>query len=147
MRGAGGTSGGVGPFLMGIVMMCGGFYLLLQSIRVTTSFGLAGKLFGVSMFGSTFGITSGMIMVPFIFGVGMLFYNGRNFIGWVLSLGSLAAMILGVISSTHFVLRNMTAFELITILVLSVGGLGLFLRSLRNVDRELDRKLEAKKLR
>jgi len=29
MRGAGGTSGGLGQFFIGLVMMCGGFYLLV----------------------------------------------------------------------------------------------------------------------
>jgi len=41
-------------------------------------------------------------------------------------------MIFGVISSIRFNMKTMTAFELITILVLAVGGLGLFLRSLRS---------------
>ncbi len=136
MNGAGGTQGGVGNFLMGLAMMCGGFYMLLQSIKVTMSFGMGARLFGMSMFGQQVGITSGMVMIPFIFGVGMLFYNGRNFIGWLLTLGSLAAMIFGVIASTQFILKTMTAFELITILVLCVGGLGLFLRSLKNFDQQ-----------
>ena len=144
MRGAGGTSGGVGHFLIGLAMMSGGFYMLLQSIRVTVNFGLSGKLFGVSMLGQSFGVTSGMIMIPFIFGVGIMFYNSRNIIGWLLTFSSLVAMIFGVIASTQFVLRNMTAFELITILVLCMGGLGLFLRSLKSANAALDRQLENK---
>jgi hypothetical protein len=39
----------------------------------------------------------------------------------------------GVISSVDFRLRQMSAFELISMLVLMIGGLGLFLRSLRNL--------------
>ena len=30
MKGAGGTSGGSGQFFLGLIMMCGGFYLLLK---------------------------------------------------------------------------------------------------------------------
>ena len=73
-----------------------------------------------------------MILIPMVFGIGMIFYNARNLIGWALAIGSLAALLFGVISNTHFVLRTMTAFELIVILVLLVGGLGLFLQSLRS---------------
>lgn len=40
MRGAGGSSGGIGLFLVGLVMMCGGFYLLLNAISVTSNFSL-----------------------------------------------------------------------------------------------------------
>ena len=32
MNGAGGTSGGSGQFLLGLIMMCGGFYLLVHLI-------------------------------------------------------------------------------------------------------------------
>ena len=127
MRGAGGTSGGVGQFFIGLLMMCGGFYLLLNAIDVSSSFGLGGRLFGVS----GYGVSGGMILILFVFGVGILFYNARNYLGWLLTLGSLAALFFGVISSVHFNLRSMNAFELIVILVMAVGGLGLFVRSLR----------------
>jgi len=137
--GAGGTSGGIGRFFIGLIMMCGGFYMLLQSINVSVHFGMGTRLLGFSMFGQRFGITSGMVMIPFIFGIGIIFYNSRNIIGWILSIGSLSAMVFGVISTTHFSLRRMTAFELITILVLSAGGIGLFLSSLRNADKQLER--------
>jgi hypothetical protein len=79
-----------------------------------------------------------MVMIPFILGITVVFYNAKNLIGWLLALGSLAAMIYGVIASTHFTLRTMTAFELITILVLCFGGLGLFLSSFRNLEKKLD---------
>jgi uncharacterized protein len=41
-------------------------------------------------------------------------------------------MIVGVIVNTRFVFKHMSALELIIILVLLVGGAGLFLRSLRS---------------
>ena len=37
MKGAGGTSGGFSHFFIGIIMMCGGFYMLLNAITVTSS--------------------------------------------------------------------------------------------------------------
>jgi hypothetical protein len=127
MRGAGGTSGGSGQFFLGLAMMCIGFYLLLNAIVVTSGFGLAGQLFGIA----GHGVSGGMLMVPLIFGIGMVFFDARSILGWLLALGALAALIVGVIVSLHFNLRSMSAFDLIVILVLAVGGLGLFLRSLR----------------
>lgn len=131
VRGAGGTSGGVGQFFIGLVMLCGGIYLLLNSIHVSSHFGLATRLFGFAAFGGM-SITSGMVLIPFLFGVGIIFYNSRNPLGWLLAVGSLVAMIFGVIASLRFNMRAMSAFDLIVILVLTVGGLGLFLRSLRS---------------
>lgn len=131
MRGAGGTQGGLGQFIIGLVMMIGGFFLLFSAISVHSSFGMGMRLYGFSAFGANYGITSGMVMIPFMFGIGIIFFNAKNVIGWLLAAGALVALIFGVISSIQFNLRAMNAFELITILVLSVGGLGLFLRSLR----------------
>ncbi|OGR17432.1 MAG: hypothetical protein A2X81_15985 [Desulfobacterales bacterium GWB2_56_26] len=128
MHGAGGTEGGIGRFFLGLVMMIGGGYLFLNNIQVTTGFGVGYRLW--SMWGVS--ITGGMVMIPFIFGVGMLFYNGRNPIGWLLATGSMIMLAFGVISQTHFRFNNMSAFDLITILVLLVGGIGLFLSSLRS---------------
>jgi hypothetical protein len=73
-----------------------------------------------------------MVLVPLIFGIGLIFFNSRNFIGWFLSGASLIMIVFGIISSIDFRLRHMSAFELIVMLVLMVGGLGLFLSSLRN---------------
>jgi uncharacterized protein len=135
MRGAGGTSGGIGQFIIGVIMMCGGFYLLLNSIVVTSFFGMGFNLYGVSFFGGHFNITSGMVMIPFMFGVGMIFYNRKNIIGWLLTVFSIVALVFGVISSTQFQFKSMSAFELIVILVLAVGGIGLFLNSLRDFNK------------
>lgn len=128
MRGAGGTSGGSGRFLIGLIMLCGGVYLLLNSINVHSQYGFSARLYNIG----GFGVTSGMIMIPFMFGVGMVFYNARNYLGWLLAGGSIIGLIFGVISSIQFTFRAMSAFDLIVILVLSVGGLGLFLSSLKS---------------
>ncbi|MXR70051.1 hypothetical protein GNT65_15410 [Shewanella sp. JBTF-M18] len=130
MRGAGGSSGGIGLFLMGLVMMCGGFYLLLNAISVTSNFSLGYRLYNVG----GMGITGGTILIPLIFGIGIIFYNAKNLLGWLLTLGSLTALTFGVLSSVRFSLRTMTTFDLLVILVLAVGGLGLFLRSLKTID-------------
>lgn len=128
MRGAGGTNGGSGRFLIGLIMLCGGVYLLLNSIQIYSHYGLSSRLYGVG----GYGITSGMIMIPFMFGVGIVFYNARNYLGWLLAGGSIVALVFGVISSIQFTFKSMSAFDLIVILVLAVGGLGILLSSLRS---------------
>ena len=127
-RGAGGNDGGTGSFLIGLTMMIGGAYLLLNGIVVRPNFGLGARVFGIG----GIAITSGMILIPFMFGVGMIFYNSRNWIGWILAGGSLVSLVFGVIANMTLQMARMTAFDLIVILVLLVGGIGLFLRSLRN---------------
>jgi len=127
MKGAGGTQGGIVAFLLGFAMMSGGGYLLLQSIQVTHGFSFG---YGLYRFGA-FSLTSGMILIPQIFGIGMIFWNSRNIFGWLLSGGSLIALIFGVLASLQFRIRTMPLFELLIILILLVGGIALFLKSLR----------------
>ncbi len=126
-RGAGGSDGGTGTFLIGLIMMIGGGYMLLNGIIVRPNFSMGSRVFGIG----GVPITSGMVLIPFMFGVGMIFYNSKNWIGWLLAGGSLVALIFGVIANMTLQLARMSAFDLIVILVLFVGGLGLFLRSLR----------------
>lgn len=128
MQGAGGTRGGSGRFFLGLIMMCGGFYLLLNSVIVSSSFGLGARLYGVG----GIGVTGGILLVPLVIGIGMIFYNARSYVGWLVAVASFFALVFGVIASVSLDLRTMSAFHLITILVLAFGGLGLFLGSLRN---------------
>ena len=134
MKGAGGTSGGLGRFFIGLIMMVAGGYLMLNSVIVSThlSFGFRGGAF--SSFGG-FG-TSGYVFIPFIFGIGLIFYNSKNYLGWILCIASLTMLVFGVITNTHLRFVNMTAFKVISILVLLVGGIGLFLSSLRDMPSD-----------
>ncbi|MDU8350392.1 hypothetical protein RYA05_00620 [Pseudomonas syringae pv. actinidiae] len=132
MRGAGGTEGGVGRFLIGLLMMAVGFYLLLNAIVITSSFGFGSRLY--SFQGGSYGVTSGMIMIPFIIGIGIVFYDYKKVIGWLLAIGSLSAMIVGVIASIKFAFKPMSSFDLIVILTLAIGGLGTFASSFKKAQ-------------
>ena len=130
-QGAGGTQGGVGRFFVGLAMMAAGGYLFFDAIQVTHYFHFGHAWFS---FGS-FNLTTGMVLVPFIFGIGFIFYNARNPLGWVLSIGSLIMLGFGVITTLRFSMRQMSVFDLLVILVLLVGGVGLFLSSLKDWGR------------
>lgn len=128
--------GSASSLILGFIMMCAGFYLLLQSIVVTQSYFLGVGLYHFSFLGGT-SVTSGMILVPLIFGIGLIFYNTSNLLGWALAIGSLAALVIGVIVNTHFALRQMSLFEMLGIFVLAIGGLGMFLRGLATGKKSL----------
>jgi hypothetical protein len=79
MRGAGGTEGGLGRFIVGLIMLIVGGYLLLDAIQVRSpGFGLG---YGLYSFGG-FQLRTGMILIPMIFGIGMIFYDAKAIIGW-----------------------------------------------------------------
>jgi hypothetical protein len=127
IQGAGGTTGGIGKFFIGIILFIIGIYLLLKNIYVQQTFGFNSPFFNVG--GASF--TSGMILIPFMIGTGILFYNYKNALGWILMLGSVLLLIIGVITSIRFTLAGMSAFDILIIVGLIAGGLGVFLSSFR----------------
>ncbi len=116
----GGTSGGMAEFLGGLAMACAGGYLLTQQVVVTSSFW---SLFGMSAFGLT--------LVPMIIGIGVLFFDGRSVIGWLLTIAGAVFIVAGVIANLHVYFRPTSLFNTIVMLVLRAGGIGLVARALR----------------
>jgi hypothetical protein len=117
---AGGTPGGFGSFMMGLVMACLGAYLLTNQVIVAGSYW---SFYG----GNTFGVT----LIPMLFGVGLLFWNGRSVIGWLLTIAGAIFILAGVIANMHVYFQPATLFHTIVMLVLLVGGLGLIARAIR----------------
>jgi hypothetical protein len=128
MRGAGGTDGGAGRFILGAIMFVGGGLPVSRKYPSSLRFQLG---YGALQHGGM-GVTSGMLLIPFMLGVGMIFYSGRNPLGWLLAVGAVVAMGFGVLSNVRLELAHMSLFNLLTILVLNVGGAGLLLSSLRS---------------
>lgn len=123
-----------GGFFLGLIMMIVGAYLLLVSIEVSNRLSFGYAIFAIG----GHGVTTGMLFIPMIFGIGMIFYNPDNNLGWLLVILSGILLLFGIISSLNLHLRNMSAFELIMILVLLVGGIGLFLGSLRSKKNSIE---------
>jgi hypothetical protein len=126
-RGAGGTDGGTLSFIIAFIMICAGGYLLLRGIIIRPQFGLGTVAFSLG----GFPVTSGMVFIPFMFGVGIIFYDASKWYGWALAVGSIIALVFGIISNLQLQMARMSAFDLIVILVLLVGGIGLLLRAIR----------------
>ena len=119
-RGAGGTAGGVGEFLLGLAMAVAGAYLITNQVTVSSGFwGYFGP--------HTFGLT----LLPLLFGIGLLFFDGRSVPGWVLTLGGAVIIFAGILANLHVYFQPTSLFNTLVMLVLLAGGLGLVARSLR----------------
>jgi hypothetical protein len=105
---------------MGFAMTCIGGYLLSNQVSVVGSYW---SFWGAN----TFGIT----LLPMLFGIGLLFWNGRNPIGWLLIIAGALFIFAGVLANMHIYFQPTSLFNTIVMLVLLVGGLGLIARSLR----------------
>jgi len=73
----------------------------------------------------------GVSLIPFIVGVGMLFFDGKSVIGWLLLVAGLLIIIAGVIVNLHIYFRPTSLFNTLIMLTLLFGGVGLIARSLK----------------
>jgi hypothetical protein len=119
MTGAGGTSGGIGTFFGGLAMVVAGAYLLLTRVSVMSGSWL---FYGYSAFG--------LSLFPLLTGIGMLFYNGRSVIGWLLTTAGAVIIVVGIVSNLHVYFQPTSLFDTLTMLILLAGGIGLVARSL-----------------
>ena len=119
-RGAGGTSGGIGTFLFGLGMAIAGGWLLTNQVTVTSG---GWYLWGYNGFG--------LSLIPLILGIGMLFFNGRSVIGWLLTFAGTIIIFVGILTNLDIYFRPTSLFNTVLMLVLFAGGIGLVARSLR----------------
>lgn len=121
ITGAGGTSGGIAEFLIGFCMAVAGAYMITQ--RVTVGGG-AWQLWGYNSFGIS--------LVPLIFGIGILFFNGKSIPGWLLLVAGTVIVFAGILMNLHIYIQPTSLFNTIVTLVLLAGGIGLIARGVRS---------------
>jgi hypothetical protein len=119
IRGAGGTSGGIAEFFLGLVMAVAGAYLIVNRVVVASSFWYIGGY-------NTFGLS----LVPLIFGIGILFFNGKSIIGWLLLIVGIVIIFAGILMNLQIYFQSTSLFSTIVMLVLLAGGIGLIFRAL-----------------
>jgi predicted membrane channel-forming protein YqfA (hemolysin III family) len=118
-RGAGGTSGGIGLFLVGLAMTVAGAYMLTNRVMVTSGFW---QLWGYNTFG--------LSLLPLIAGIGILFFNGKSITGWLLLFVGIVIIFTGILMNLQIYFESTSLFNTIMMLVLLAGGIGLVARSL-----------------
>lgn len=116
----GGTPGGLTTFLLGLAFAVGGGYLLLNQVQVTSGYW---HWWGTNTFGLT--------LIPLLIGFGLLFFNGKSVLGWLLAIGGGTIILAGVLASLDILIRPTSLFNVLIMLVLFAGGLGLMARALR----------------
>jgi uncharacterized protein len=120
-RNVGGTPGGIGEFLLGLAMTVAGGYMLTNRVVVTSSFW---SLWGYNSFGIS--------LLPLLIGVGILFFNGKSIIGWILLFVGVVIIFAAIIMNLQIYFQPTSLFATVGMLVLLAGGIGLIARSLRS---------------
>ena len=128
MRGAGGTPGGLGQFLLGLGMAVAGGYLLTNQVTVSSG---AWLLWGYNAFG--------LSLIPLLLGIGILFFNGRSAFGWLLTFAGAVIILVGIITNLQIFFQPTSLFNTLLILGLLAAGIGLIARSLKAHPKSAER--------
>ena len=114
----GGTSGGVAEFFIGLAMAISGSYMLISRVIVTSGFWNWGGY-------NTFGLS----LVPLIFGIAFVFFNGKSMIGWILIFVSVIIIASGILMNLQIYFQPTSLFNTVIMLILFAGGIGLIARA------------------
>ena len=126
----GGTEGGSGIFLLGggLVLMALGMYLFLDSVRVQTGhYGWMSGMIGRGRQGMET-TSMGIVFLPFLMGVGVLFFDASKKWAWWLAGLGLAVISIEILSRIRFVL-DMKTTHLLMILCMVAAGAGMALKA------------------
>jgi hypothetical protein len=121
MKGAGGTPGGMGQFLGGLVMAVAGGWLLTNQVTVTSGFW---AWFGPHTFG--------LSLLPLVVGAGFLFFDGKSIVGWILTLAGATIILIGIVANLRIYFEPTSLFNTLVMLILLAGGIGLMVRGLKS---------------
>jgi uncharacterized protein len=121
-RGAGGTPGGLVEFFVGVGMMLVGAWLFFSNLVVTSTFGALWGRGG-----------SGVWLLVVLIGIGLVFFSGKSWLGWVMIVGGLIAIMITVITNLTIYFQPNSFLSTLIMLGLIFGGLGLVARSVRSV--------------
>jgi hypothetical protein len=119
----GGTSGGLIEFVVGLAMSIAGAYMLVSHVVVTSAFWSWNGY-------NTFGLS----LVPLIFGIAFVFFNGKSIVGWILIFASAIIIGSGILMNLQIYFQPTSLFNTIVMLVLFAGGLGLIARAVMAHD-------------
>ncbi len=107
-------------FIIGILLLAAGLFLLTQQTDVT-------MIWHQWRFGSI-NIASGLILIPFIIGLIILFYNPKSLFGKILTTIGIIIIVATIIMSVNIVFRKTTLYNFIIMLALIAAGAGFLLR-------------------
>jgi hypothetical protein len=122
IRGAGGTPGGLGQFFGGLLLAALGVYLFLDRVSVTSNFS--------SLFGGHFGL----VLVPLGLGIGILFFRASSVVGWVLTVGSIAAIFVSILANLTFYFAGTNFWRTTAMMGLIGIGVVMMARSFRSIE-------------
>ncbi len=111
-------------FFMGFLLLGGGVYWVLNSFEVSSSWGMG----YYSLFGMR--ITGGVMLIPLLIGIGLLFFMEKKVIGGCVTALGLLIILISLLSSVSFRARYTTLWVYVLMFGMIAAGAGLLVKTL-----------------
>ena len=112
-------------FFAGLLMFGGGLFMILQNAKVTSSWSM-GYFYHIG----SWGVPNGLIMLPLLIGIVMLFMMEKRIFGWIVSALGLLFILLTILMSVRITWQTTSAYSFILMFGLVAAGGGLMLKGL-----------------
>lgn len=112
-------------FLIGLVLLGGGVYWVLNSFVVSFSWG---SLWGG--FGMNTALATGLMLVPLLIGIGLLFFMDHKWVGWVVVAIGILAILVTLLTSVRFHPISASLWQYVVMFGMIAAGCGLVARGL-----------------
>lgn len=119
IRGAGGTSGGIGQFFLGLGLTGAGLFMFLNRVSVTSNFA------------SLWGGHLGLLLLPLGLGLALLFFSAKSLLGWLLTIGTLGLVFVSILANLTFYFQGTNFFRTVFMITLMFVGLVMMVRSFK----------------
>ena len=111
-------------FFIGFLLLGGGIYWVLNSFEVSSGFGYG----YYSFFGLR--ITGGVMLIPLLVGIGLLFFLDKKVIGGFVTALGLLVILISLLSSLTFHARYNSLYVYVLMFGMIAAGAGLLIKSL-----------------
>ena len=110
-------------FFIGIILLGVGLFLFFKRVTVSSGFFGYGFRFG------SFGVPSGLVVVPFIIGIIWFFINSESIIPKIIITLGIIIIIASIIMSTRIYFERTSLFDYLLMIGMSAAGFGLILKN------------------
>ncbi|MBR1739901.1 MAG: hypothetical protein IJ737_06375 [Ruminococcus sp.] len=115
-------------FFIGILLLGGGIYWVLNSFEVYSTWGYG----YYSFFGTGLRVTGGVMLIPLLVGIGLIFFldGKKRIIGYTVASLGILVILISLLSSVHFHAKPASLYIYVLMFGMIAAGAGLLIRAL-----------------
>lgn len=117
-------------FFIGLVVFCVGAFMIFKNTDVHTAFRFGGWFSFMNNF------PTGVVLLPLIIGVMILFFSDNSILGWLFVIIGLAIILVGILMGLEITFRRTDLFTTIMMYGMTAAGVGLILKGLYGKSRK-----------